>query len=283
MTSDFDALDRLVAYHDHIVAPPVAVADDVRRGRRRIRRNRTLASGGVALGVAGVVATATLLTGGDPEQPQPVGPSPTRSTPSATRSEASATRPEPGWPGALRPKAALPVVPLDGERFLDGRDAAVGAIDIREVRVESIGGDMNEDDWSLEFREPFPDLPDLDEAGRIIEYGLVVDADGDRVPDCQIGINNNDTQEPGSFRVWVKNLRTGVADDRVGAPYGIPFDFVHPAEGSRSMKFFFLFATPVPCDPFDTSANFYAWAAVTDGGQVTAWDFAPDAAWLEMP
>ena len=65
MTDELDVLSRLVDYHDHIAAPTVPVADDVRRGRRRVRRNRGLAAGGVALAVAGVVLTASLVTGGD--------------------------------------------------------------------------------------------------------------------------------------------------------------------------------------------------------------------------
>ena len=40
MNNDHDVLSRLVDYHDHIAAPPVHAADDVHRGRRRVRRNQ---------------------------------------------------------------------------------------------------------------------------------------------------------------------------------------------------------------------------------------------------
>ena len=64
MNNDHDVLSRLVNYHDHIAAPPVHAADDLHRGRRRVRRNRRLFAGGVALAVVSVVAVASLLTGG---------------------------------------------------------------------------------------------------------------------------------------------------------------------------------------------------------------------------
>ena len=79
MTEELDVLTRLVDYHAHIAAPTVPVADDVRRGRRRLARRRTLAAGGVALAVAGIVLTASLVTGSDPDgAPEPAHtPTPT--------------------------------------------------------------------------------------------------------------------------------------------------------------------------------------------------------------
>ncbi len=38
-----------------------------------------------------------------------------------------------------------------------------------------------------------------------------------------------------------------------------------------------------PCDRFGTAASFFVWSSLTRGGRVTAWDRAPDAAWLPMP
>ena len=46
MNNELDVMSRLVDYHDHISAPSVPVADDLRRGRRRVRRNRGLLAGG---------------------------------------------------------------------------------------------------------------------------------------------------------------------------------------------------------------------------------------------
>lgn len=75
MSNNFDVMSRLVDYHDHIAAPQVPVADDLHRGRRRVRRNRNLLAGGVALGLASVIAVASLFTSQrEADRPQPVGP-----------------------------------------------------------------------------------------------------------------------------------------------------------------------------------------------------------------
>lgn len=97
MNDELDVMRRLVDYHDHISAPLVPVADDLHRGRRRVRRNRGLVAGGVALGLASVAAAVSLVTGGDPaERPQPVGP------PSPT----STFSPNPDNPGLTAPLIA---------------------------------------------------------------------------------------------------------------------------------------------------------------------------------
>lgn len=75
MSHDHDVLSRLVDYHDHIAAPPVPAADDLHRGRRRVRRNRRLLAGGVALAVVSVVAATSLLIGErSADRPQPAAP-----------------------------------------------------------------------------------------------------------------------------------------------------------------------------------------------------------------
>lgn len=72
MNHEHDLLSRLVDYHDHIAAPSVPVGDDLRRGRRRVRRNRGLLAGGVAVGLASVVAAVSLFTVDDSvDPPQP--------------------------------------------------------------------------------------------------------------------------------------------------------------------------------------------------------------------
>lgn len=74
MTDDLDVLSRFVDYHDHISPPQVALADDLRRGRRRLRRRRGLLAGGVGLALASVLAAGALFTGERAvERVQPAG------------------------------------------------------------------------------------------------------------------------------------------------------------------------------------------------------------------
>jgi hypothetical protein len=276
MSDDLDILERFVAYHDHIAVQPVPVVDDVRRGRRRVRRNRGLAAGGAALAVAAVAVGASLFAGNDSARPQPIGPPPPSetTTPDATSA--------PGWTGPLRENGSRTEVfpgsdPATDLGLLtpDARDAAIGAIDIRKLRTTGFVDDLR---WSLELRKPHPRNATLASQHRTVEYGVVIDGDGDQVADCEIGINN-DAPNSGDYRVWVTNLRTGVKAEQVGGPYGYPIDFGFT---HRDFHFFFLGDTPDPCDPFSQSASFYTWSSVTDDGRVTAWDYAPDTAWLAM-
>ena len=74
MSPDHDLMSRLVDYHDHIAAPPVLVDDDLRRGRRRVRRTRGLVAGGTALGLAWVAGVILSLGGRDDDVPEPAEP-----------------------------------------------------------------------------------------------------------------------------------------------------------------------------------------------------------------
>jgi hypothetical protein len=166
--------------------------------------------------------------------------------------------------------------------WADGQDATVGAVDIERLRLAREGSGPTRWRWTLEPRD-FPPRAAALKPTYVVEYGLVLDTDGNGVADCQVGISNT-PGEARVFRHWVRNLRTGVKDERVGPPYGFPFEFVHPEESrerSPQMTFWFL-GRSRPCDPIGGAARFYAWASVSDEGRVTAWDLAPDAAWLEM-
>ncbi|TIC87738.1 hypothetical protein E8D34_08675 [Nocardioides sp. GY 10113] len=66
MSHEDEVLSRLVDYHDHISAPHVPVADDLHRGRRRVRRNRGLLAGAGAVALASVIAAGSLLAGERP-------------------------------------------------------------------------------------------------------------------------------------------------------------------------------------------------------------------------
>lgn len=281
MTDDSEALTRLLAYHDHIAAPPVAVADDVRRGRRRVRRTRTLVASGAALAVATAVATGALLSGGDPVS----APPPLVQTPTPTASPT--VTPGPGWPGAVRDgRAWAQVTPeRDAAGTDQATDAGGGIVDIRSVNAgprEFGDGTRVTGEWRIRFAEGWPGGTEIGPSDGVVEYGVVVDTDDDRVADCRIGINDDAPRvgSKGQYRVWVTNIDEGRTEEQVGPPYGIPIDFALPDEIGAPFLYFFFVALGGPCD-FRGAISYYAYAVVTDPqGNVTASDFAPDASWL---
>jgi hypothetical protein len=206
------------------------------------------------------------------------------------------------WSGPVRPDAAgMPILPLtkdaemggDGWAWADGRDAAVPWVDIGAVRWQ-LEGQVH---WWIDLAGWPPPAEELDPDETIIEYGVVLDANGDRVADYEFGINN-DAPEAGDFRVWVTDLATGDTDERVGPPYGYPVEFSHPDEHDRSetlnghplppsMVFTFLPGSRPSGPPEEVGPTsewqFYVWATVTEGGEVEAWDYTPDYGWLTVP
>jgi hypothetical protein len=138
--------------------------------------------------------------------------------------------------------------------------------------------------WHLDLGDAPPRADGLDPAETVISYGLVFETTGDGIPDYVVGINN-DAPTPGEFRVWVTDLATGDKDERVGGPYGFPVEFRHPDEqaapdiSAPSMHFTFL-RSPLGVYP---ASSFYAWASVTSGGEIVAWDYAPEYGWLVVP
>ena len=220
------------------------------------------------------------------------------SSPTATQDATDAAQ----WSGPVRADAVLRVISRRKARgWTDPRDAAFDGIDLRRVSgtgreyggVSVIDGQnipsFHAGGWQLWLAARPPRTDTIDSTQRVIEYGVVVDADGDRDPDCHIGINNDARQSNKKdpipiYRVWVTNLRNGATDEQVGPPYGVPVEFGHPGDrgGRRAMGFGFLDDRPAQCDPFGPTATFYAYATLTEGGEVTAWDYAPDRAWLSM-
>jgi hypothetical protein len=127
---------------------------------------------------------------------------------------------------------------------------------------------------------------ETDRAEAIIGHGLVLDTTGDGVADYVVGIDN-DAPQPGDFRVWVTNLATGRTEEQIGPPYGSPVEFSHPDEDQGGLSaptviFTFLGGT-APRDLDAASMRWYAWASATVAGEVVAWDYAPDTAWLGLP
>jgi hypothetical protein len=278
MSSPHDAFDEIVA--------DVPVYGDLDRAierahREQRRRNRAIAGLATAAVMAVIVSLLANNNAGNRSQ-QPIDPA---TTPPPTPTEHTSTA---AWepPEHLR-RAASRVVRHDQDNFgnaldwRDPRDAAVAEADIVSVAeaFDMRGGSS----WQFQLAA----RPPLDPAGRVIAYGVVVDRDGDRRADCQIGINN-DAPGRGAYHVWVTNLRTHKTAVQDGPPYGMPVEFAHPAERLEPddpvMYFGFLrgLTHPAPCDPFGDSSIFYAWSSVTEAGEVIARDYAPDAAWLPI-
>lgn len=268
-------LDRLLRSDVAAVAAEQAHPPDFdtieHRGLRRRRRRAALVTGALAASaVVAVVAGSQLLPGRvDAAPTYPVD------------------RPTGQWSAVRTPGL---VVDEGAGQWLDPADAADGAMDIRRVVAGEVGGNQTQDDFTIRLAETHPGEGRLDALGRVIEYGVVIDTDGDLRPDCHLGISNENatTGEPVDYHVWLKNLRTGLEDDRVGGPYGDPFDFSHPGEpvldGATPpvMRFSFLGGSPAPCDAYGPGAHFYVYSSLTENGQVTSWDFAPDNGWLGL-
>jgi hypothetical protein len=192
------------------------------------------------------------------------------------------------WSGPIRPEfGRLAVQPMahPGEfqefEWTDGSDTGIGAVDISHVRATPEG----QAHWRIELAERPARAAGLNRANTLISYGLVFETTGDGIADIVVGINN-DAPRPGDFRVWVTEVATGQTEEQIGPPYGFPVEFRHPDEaqpgegalGPATVVFTFL-GDSLPRGLTATSP-FYAWASITAGAEVVAWDYAPDASWL---
>jgi hypothetical protein len=161
----------------------------------------------------------------------------------------------------------------------DPNDATPGWVDVISVGVPDPA--LSSPHWYITLAARPPQAADL-EPSETLAYGLVFETTGDSVADFEIGIENAAFQSD-DFRVWVTNLATGVTSEQVGPPYGFPVEFSHPGEPGASgsdLYFTFLSGTPAAAAITAETARFYAWASSTVDGEVVAWDYAPDTAWL---
>lgn len=201
----------------------------------------------------------------------------------AEESAKSTSTPE-RWPGPVRPAAGQAILSTAQVKgWSDPRDVAVDAIDIRAVEDVRAPLFRFAGDWRIETAEPTPRWTELVRTGRVFQYGLVVDGDGDGGADCEIGIDNV-ALYPGTSHGWITNLGTGVSEE--WPSNGFPFGFGTSGEmaypTSKATTITFLQKRPAPCDPFGATAAFYAWTSAAIDGRVVAWDYAPDAAWLPL-
>ena len=202
-----------------------------------------------------------------------------------------------GFAGPWHPGESLPVSPVvsavwspvrvsdastvhRGRTWEDPHDASVGWVDMTRVRYNHAD---NQPYWVIELAARPPRAAGL-EPGQLIAYGLVLDTTSDGVADYLIGIDN-DAPHRGDFHAWVTDLATGVTDEQIGPPYGLPIEFTHPDEwksgdglNPRTLVLTFLYGS-APADLDPETVHFYAWASASRDGKVFASDYAPETGW----
>ena len=130
--------------------------------------------------------------------------------------------------------------------------------------------------------------PGVDPRQLRVARGVVVDSDGDGVPDWRFGVDNVplDTTDafPDPNRWWRTDLHTGRTAYAVG-------DHINLSDGGRGPIFWSPSGTT--CMKFGAESTgdrpvgsglperFYAWTSVIVNGRVVATDYAPDVGWLD--
>jgi hypothetical protein len=319
---DDTALERRLreVLEEHLGALPRALTVETLDRRRKARgvpgrfgrgRGMTLlaAAAMVAL-VGGALATGSgvlRLRSNVPPAPS-LGPlaiaSPDATTPrpSATNAPApsataapilwSAARLKQDWPAPVRqePAGGASVTPTTVAYFDPSGDTGSDATPYVDI-LEADGGSD-----ALEFRL-MSKAPVVDPSQTWIAYGVVVDTNGDGVPDWRYGIDN---LPGGDHRAWRTDLHTDRTDvnlgplpnyggthadflDQVGSAH---FGSGYPAgDGSNTARFLFYVTGDLTGGrSFKMGAKlnkpFYVWASVIQDGRVVATDYAPDAGWL---
>jgi len=268
--SDLEARIRTVLLEDASRVPLVGRMPGHVRPHVRRRRAMTVVTASLAAGllIAGSVFAVRSLdrSGVMPAPPVPASPI----------SE--------DWMLEDRPGASHVVATRAWE---DPRDAAVAGVDMTHLTY--FGG--SQPHWYLELAG-LP--PRARTTAEVVSYGLVLDTSEDGAPDYLVGIEDDPTP-PGDvhtgdyysprhiYRVWVTNLATGETDEQIGPSYGYPVEFGHPDERGIGARMWFTFlgdSAPPEMDP--RSVRFYAWASLTNDGEVVARDVAPDEGWMTV-
>jgi hypothetical protein len=202
------------------------------------------------------------------EPPAPAGGS---SSPSPGVASASLSSVGWAWPAPLRPEpsgdAVVSELPTDTTTGLTDPVGDTETPLYPFADIEGVGDDGTSVWIDVAGAAPRP-LPDPGELW--IAYGLVLDTDGDGVPDERLGIDNNSPTD--SHREWRTDLHTGQTVDPGDASGTFDTRFPGELAGDEARARFNVSGYP---------ARFYVWAYLIQGGQVIAADYAPDAGWLE--
>jgi hypothetical protein len=268
---------------------------------------------GIAVAAAVVVAAVGILILPDrgaitgPASSPTASPSPSASpSPTATPSPTAPPSPDPAlswslkslgkdWPAPVRqePVGGAPFEPAID--YTDDEKGEIGStevpwIDISSLSMAGSGFRRNPNSVvsvyvNLAAELPVP-LPDP--AERWIAYGLVLDTNGDGMPDVRLGIDNIPASVKPGHRTWRTDLHTGQTMTMVGGPYGAVgnaagtasayVDTFWPGEwqGKNLARF------GVVLLPGEAEFRFYTWASVIEDGRVVATDYAPNSGWLDV-
>jgi len=201
---------------------------------------------------------------------QVVGPGETpRGT---TTPQISAPNTTTSWPGPVRDEpGGFPVRAPDvgPDPVGDAGQFAPAYVDIVSVQAQ---GQLQ---LTNEFRLAGPPPSVLD--GRRIAYGVVIDRDGDGMPDLRAGVENVGTGR----MVWMMDLNSGESascDCVFARLIGENVEMWHPGERDDDVTGGFAFRRP----PSGLPMHYYVWASIVEGGTVMATDYAPDTGWLEI-
>lgn len=186
------------------------------------------------------------------------------------------------WTGPVRQERVGAEVEMIGSlTSSEEADTSPRWVDIADVEIVP-----EFQNWRLELGLDHPSRDALSSAERVLAFGFVMDTTGDGVADYVVGVDS-DAEAP-RVHVWLTDLATGETQETSSGPYGDPFDFSTTLESEpmagdppRPPGGTFFNVGFAPPELFDhTSTRFYAWASLTENGEVVAWDYAPDRAWL---
>jgi hypothetical protein len=236
----------------------------------------------IALAAAGLVVVGNVAPQPVPEAlswtPQRYSedwPAPPRSEPPSGAPDVLLVRGDnTHWDPAERAWEGLEHVDPVGDAGSEGTPA----IDILEVGGPGAGLAS----YSIRLAGGVP-LPPVDPSNRWIAYGVVVDTDGDGMPDERVGVDN---MPDGQHRAWWTDLATGQTKWKAGGGYGFVYD-----DGVSGSSLGLDTWYPSASEKSDhvtlrysgTSGRYYAWASMIEDGRVVATDYAPDVGWLVEP